>query len=121
MAHHNAHAAPAFLWSGLVSAAVLIADGRGEDTYLPIISIYLARGNELKPNPLLSVIYLEHLLVLFYQSVGDHCGFGRYDFGKTMVLACYGCVGTRSLLSGRDDDLVTSVPPCGRASVVHRS
>ncbi|KLO29200.1 carbamoyltransferase family protein [Mycobacterium haemophilum] len=115
VAHHDAHAASVFLWSGLASAAVLIADGRGEDTS---ISIYRARGNKLE---FARSWPFEQSLGLFYQSVGEHCGFGRYDAGKTMGLASYGRAGTRPFMSWRDDDIVTPVPPCDRASAVHRS
>ncbi|MBX9639590.1 MAG: hypothetical protein K2X97_07660 [Mycobacteriaceae bacterium] len=115
VAHHDAHAASVFLWSGLPSAAVLIADGRGEDAS---VSIYRARGHQLE---LVRSWPFQHSPGLFYQSVGQHCGFGSHDAGKTMGLASYGHADSPLLMSWRDDDIITPIPPCDRAHLVHRS
>lgn len=84
-AHHQCHAASAFHASGLAAAAVLVADGVGEDTST---SLWDADGTGLRP---LRETAFPHSLGLFYAAVTAWLGFevneGEY---KVMGLAAFG-------------------------------
>ncbi|OEV09315.1 carbamoyltransferase C-terminal domain-containing protein [Streptomyces nanshensis] len=88
IAHHQAHAASAFYASDYEQAAVLVADGNGEDE---CISLYRAR----RGHPLVRVerwpqVYsLGHL----YEAASEWLGLGRRGAGKVMGLAAYGTPG----------------------------
>jgi len=107
--HHDAHAASVYFWSGLASAAVLVADGRGEESS---ITIYRARG------PDLTVVRswpFECSLGIFYEAVTEYCGFGRFDAGKTMGLAAYGSPTKPGAIRWDGGEILTSVKPRMRA------
>jgi carbamoyltransferase len=83
--HHVAHAASAHLASPFESSAVMVLDGRGED------SSYLAghyRGDDLE---ILRSQPLPHSLGLVYEELTGHLGFRRSsDEYKVMAMASYG-------------------------------
>jgi len=85
VSHHVAHAASAHMASPYHSAAVLVADGRGER------SSYLGghyRGRDLE---VLAVQQLPHSLGLVYEDLTAHLGFRRSsDEYKVMAMASYG-------------------------------
>jgi carbamoyltransferase len=104
--HHRAHAASAFYASGYQSAAVIVADGNGEDES---ISIYRAETGK----PMVRVQRWPRVLSLgyMYDAVSSWLGLGLMNAGKTMGLAAYG----RADASfdpgwfGTADDTLTSV------------
>ncbi|HTJ25005.1 MAG TPA: carbamoyltransferase C-terminal domain-containing protein [Candidatus Limnocylindria bacterium] len=83
--HHVAHAASAYLAGPHRDCAVMVLDGRGEQTS------YLAgvvRGGELE---VLRRVALPHSLGLRYEELTMHVGFQRSsDEYKVMALASYG-------------------------------
>ncbi|HEY0615902.1 MAG TPA: carbamoyltransferase C-terminal domain-containing protein [Candidatus Elarobacter sp.] len=83
--HHVAHAASAYLAGPHRDCAVMVMDGRGEQTS------YLAgavRDGELE---VLRRVALPHSLGLRYEELTMHCGFMRSsDEYKVMALASYG-------------------------------
>ena len=83
--HHVAHAGSAHLASPFPDSAVLVLDGRGEQTS------HLAgrsRGGDLE---VLRTQELPHSLGLLYEEVTEHLGFRRSsDEYKVMALASYG-------------------------------
>jgi len=83
--HHVAHAASAYLAGPHRDCAVMVMDGRGEQTsYLA----GLARGGELE---VLRRVSLPHSLGLRYEELTEHLGFHRSsDEYKVMALASYG-------------------------------
>jgi carbamoyltransferase len=88
--HHVAHAASAFLPSGLDRAAVLTVDGFGDFS-----STLLAVGEGTRVRPLARV-HFPHSLGVLYTMVSQFIGFDRYgDEGKVMGLAPYGQVAFR--------------------------
>lgn len=83
--HHLAHAASAHLASPQETSAVLVADGRGEQS-----SHLLAHGRGGVIEPLASQA-LPHSLGLLYEDLTEHLGFHRSsDEYKVMALASYG-------------------------------
>jgi carbamoyltransferase len=83
--HHVAHAASAYLAGPYRDCAVMVMDGRGEQTS------YLAgvvRGGELE---VLRRVAIPHSLGLRYEELTMHVGFHRSsDEYKVMALAAYG-------------------------------
>jgi len=83
--HHVAHAASAYLAAPFPSSAVMVLDGRGEQ------SSYLgghARNGDLE---VLRQVDLPHSLGLVYEELTQHLGFLRSsDEYKVMALAAYG-------------------------------
>lgn len=112
--HHEAHAASVYLRSGLPSAAVLVVDGRGDDES---ISVFHGRGHELE---LVRAWPFHASLGIFYREVSVHCGFGRFDGGKTMGLASYAAPVGEPALMWRDGDIVSAVEPRHQARDVHK-
>ena len=83
--HHVAHAASAYLAAPYPSSAVLVVDGRGEDT-----SHLTGRvvDGELET---LSTQKLPHSLGLLYEDLTEYLGFRRSsDEYKVMAMASYG-------------------------------
>lgn len=113
VSHHQAHAASVYLRSGLPAAAVVVVDGRGDDES---ISVFRARGHELE---LVRAWSFHASLGIFYREVSVHCGFGRFDAGKTMGLASYADPVGDLPLQWRDGDIVSTVPAQPRARDVH--
>ncbi|HEY0393030.1 MAG TPA: carbamoyltransferase C-terminal domain-containing protein [Candidatus Elarobacter sp.] len=85
VAHHVAHAASAYLAGPHRDCAVMVMDGRGEQTsYLAGI----VRGGELE---VLRRVAVPHSLGLRYEELTMHAGFVRSsDEYKVMALASYG-------------------------------
>jgi carbamoyltransferase len=83
--HHVAHAASAYLAGPYRDCAVIVMDGRGEQTsYLAGV----ARGGALE---VLRRVALPHSLGLRYEELTEHLGFHRSsDEYKVMALAAYG-------------------------------
>jgi carbamoyltransferase len=83
--HHVAHAASAYLASGLDPCSVLVLDGRGER------ASHLA-GRAVGGNlEILSAQRLPHSLGLLYEDLTAHLGFRRSsDEYKVMAMASYG-------------------------------
>ncbi len=83
--HHVAHAASAYLAGPYRDCAVMVMDGRGEQTsYLAGV----ARGGELE---VLRRVAVPHSLGLRYEELTEHLGFHRSsDEYKVMALASYG-------------------------------
>ncbi|MFF4607848.1 carbamoyltransferase [Streptomyces sp. NPDC001339] len=111
--HHEAHAASVYFWTGLESAAVLVADGRGEDS-----SITVYHGQRRTLEPIRSWPVADSLGIL-YAEASAHCGFGTLDGGKTMGLASYGSPGD-PLMTWQDGEIVRPVPCRELARDVHR-
>jgi carbamoyltransferase len=84
--HHLAHAASAFYSSGFPEAAVLVADGAGENTST---SIGFGRGSEVRIDRRFG---LRHSLGHFFTFAAEHTGLGSGNEGKLMGLAAYGTV-----------------------------
>lgn len=85
VAHHEAHAASAYLTSGWDSCATLVADGRGER------SSYLAGHWKNGEHRRLAEQRLPDSLGLFYEELTAHLGFLRSsDEYKVMAMASYG-------------------------------
>jgi carbamoyltransferase len=83
--HHVAHAGSAGPASGLRDCAVIVADGRGED------SSYLAGHYRDGDLTTLATQQLPHSLGLMYEDLTEHLGFARSsDEYKVMALASYG-------------------------------
>ena len=85
VAHHEAHAASAFLASPFEDAAILTVDGVGEWT---TNAIGRGRGSEVT---LLQEIVFPHSLGLFYAGITEYLGYEVLsDEYKVMGLASYG-------------------------------
>lgn len=85
VAHHEAHAASAYLTSGWDSCATLVADGRGERS--SSLAGRWKDGNHLR----LAEQRLPDSLGLFYEELTAHLGFLRSsDEYKVMAMASYG-------------------------------
>ncbi len=82
--HHLAHAASAFYPSGFDTAAVLVADGIGEDA---ASAIYAGKGVRLIERD--SFDYPDSIGFL-WEKLSRYLGFSEYDACKTMGLAAYG-------------------------------
>ncbi|MCI0485711.1 MAG: carbamoyltransferase [Blastocatellia bacterium] len=84
--HHLCHAASAFLVSPFETAAILTADGTGEETTTLFAQ---GRGTRIK---VLKRIKLPHSLGQFYSAVTNFLGFDMFagDEWKVMGLAAYG-------------------------------
>jgi carbamoyltransferase len=83
--HHVAHAASAYLAGPHRSCAVMVMDGRGEDTS------FLAGKVNKGGLEVLSTVTLPHSLGLMYEELTDHLGYRRSsDEYKVMALASYG-------------------------------
>lgn len=83
--HHHAHAVSAFGASPYEQAAVLVADGNGEDE-----SISLFRARRGQPVELLRSWPRVFSLGYLYEEASQWLGFGWLEGGKTMGLAAYG-------------------------------
>lgn len=83
--HHLAHAASAFLPSGFDAAAVVTADGHGEDD---CTHLWVGEGGRLRH---LAAWHLPFSLGWVYTKFTQHFGFHAHDGeGKLMGLAAYG-------------------------------
>lgn len=83
--HHHAHAASAFYCSGFDSAAVIVADGSGEEL---TTSLWCGTGRSLR---CVDRILIPHSLGWFYAAFTEYLGFTPYcEEGKLMALAAYG-------------------------------
>jgi carbamoyltransferase len=83
--HHLAHAASAFYSSGFDEAAIVIADGSGEEHST---SVYVGRGNDIVSR---GHVDLPDSLGWFYAAITAYLGFVPYEEeGFTMGLAAYG-------------------------------
>jgi carbamoyltransferase len=83
--HHVAHAASAYLAGPYRDCAVMVMDGRGEQTSYLCGAV---RNGELE---ILRRVALPHSLGLRYEELTMHCGFMRSsDEYKVMALASYG-------------------------------
>ncbi len=83
--HHLAHAASAYLVSGVPDSSVMVVDGRGERS-----SFLAGRVRDGDFTPLIEQ-RLPHSLGLLYESLTEHLGFRRgHDEYKVMALAAYG-------------------------------
>lgn len=93
--HHRAHAASAYLDSGMNQAVVLVADGNAETEG---VSVFLGEGPRLR---LLRAYPRSHSLGHFYAAVTKQLGLRAFDEYKVMGLASYGNPDTyRDLLAG---------------------
>ena len=115
VAHHEAHAASAYLPAGFGDCGVLVVDGRGEAT--SSLAGWV-QGGELKT---LAVSTLPHSLGLLYEELTDHLGFLRSsDEYKVMALASYGSPAhidlMRRLIRFEDGRFITDMPPWGDLS-----
>lgn len=81
--HHLAHAATAYLTSGLESAAIATVDGRG-DPYATIT--WRARGTEIER---LRCEPWCNSLGFYYRDCTHYLGLGEFGEGKTMGLSAY--------------------------------
>jgi carbamoyltransferase len=84
--HHVAHAALGYFCSGFTDAAVLVADGQGEDV---ATTIFHASGTTLKERARFGIA---DSLGFFYAAVTRYLGFSPGSAGKTMGLAPMGVV-----------------------------
>ena len=84
--HHVAHAALGYFCSGFTDAAVLVADGQGEDV---ATTIFHAIGMTLKERARFGIA---DSLGFFYAAVTRYLGFSPGSAGKTMGLAPMGAV-----------------------------
>ena len=84
--HHIAHAALGYFTSGFDDAAVLVADGQGEDV---ATTIFHAQGTTLKERARFGIA---DSLGFFYAAVTRYLGFSAGSAGKTMGLAAHGSV-----------------------------
>jgi carbamoyltransferase len=84
VAHHVAHAALGYFCSGFTDAAVLVADGQGEDV---ATTIFHASGTALKECARFDI---PDSLGFFYAAVTRYLGFSPGSAGKTMGLAPMG-------------------------------
>ena len=83
--HHMAHAANAFLMSPFSDAAILTADGRGEEE---TCTFCVGHNNQIDK---LQVINLPHSIGLLYSAITEFVGFKPHsDEWKVMALASYG-------------------------------
>ena len=82
--HHEAHAAAAYLTSGLDDAAIATVDGVGG----PYASV-IWKGHGRGMTRLRAVPY-PNSLGMFYQACTRYLGLGDFGEGKTMGLASYG-------------------------------
>ncbi len=102
--HHLAHAASAFLPSGLSRAAILTVDGFGD------FSSTLVGVGEGASIRVLGRVHFPHSLGILYTMVSQFIGFDRYgDEGKVMGLAPYGDLAYR-----KDFEEILSVGDDGR-------
>ena len=84
--HHMAHAANAYLLSSFQRAAILTADGRGEEE---TTTFCIGHDNRIEN---LHSINLPHSLGLLYGTITEYLGFTPHtDEWKVMALASYGC------------------------------
>lgn len=107
--HHIAHAASAGLAAPFGDTAVLVADGRGEN------SSYLAGSYTGQHLTVLAGQRLPHSLGLMYEELTDHLGFLRSsDEYKVMALSSYAeptlLSHLRDLVSTSDDGGFTVAP-----------
>lgn len=85
--HHLAHAANAFLLSPFKEAAILTADGRGEEE---TCTFCVGHGNKIDK---LHTVNLPHSIGLLYGVITEFLGFRPHsDEWKVMALASYGKV-----------------------------
>jgi carbamoyltransferase len=82
--HHYAHAASAFYTSGMKEAAIIVADGRGED-----VSTTLAVGTASGID-VIRTWATDQSLGHFYGWAAEWAGLGQWGTGKLMGLAAYG-------------------------------
>jgi carbamoyltransferase len=86
VAHHVAHAALGYFCSGFADAAVLVADGQGEDVST---TIFHGSGATLKERARFGIA---DSLGFFYAAVTRYLGFSPGSAGKTMGLAPMGAI-----------------------------
>jgi len=91
--HHTAHAAGAFLASGMADACILVMDGQGESDTISVFS-GSPSGIDLR-----SATAYPHSLGLFYLACTQHLGFSLGDEYKVMGMAAYGQPSLHPLLS----------------------
>jgi carbamoyltransferase len=84
--HHLAHAALGYFTSGLTDAAVLVADGQGEDV---ATTIFHGNGTKLTERCRFGI---SDSLGFFYAVLTHYLGFSAGNAGKTMGLAPLGSV-----------------------------
>ena len=109
--HHLCHAASAFLVSPFETAAILTADGTGEETTTLFTQ---GRGTRIK---VLKRIKLPHSLGQFYSAVTNFLGFDMFagDEWKVMGLAAYGkpeyydFLSRRALSKNGDNDFEVNI------------
>lgn len=82
--HHYAHAASAFYTSGLREAAIIVADGRGENVSTTL-AVGSAAGIEI-----IRTWATDQSLGHFYGWAAEWAGLGMWGTGKLMGLAAYG-------------------------------
>lgn len=82
--HHECHAASTFYPTGWDSAAILVADGIGENA-----STVIAYGNGPRIRSIKSVHY-PYSLGFLWEKMSQYLGFTEYDACKVMGLAAYG-------------------------------
>ncbi len=82
--HHKAHAANAFYCSGFDDASVISVDGNGEAN---ATVVWNADGNSIEK---VREELCHNSLGMFYLTVTNFLGLGRFGEGKTMGLAAYG-------------------------------
>ncbi|MBI3892844.1 MAG: carbamoyltransferase [Candidatus Wallbacteria bacterium] len=101
--HHLAHAASAFYPSPFDEAAVMVADGIGENS-----TMWLGRGTSTGLERLEEIPY-PHSLGMLWERIAAYLGFTEFDAPKVMGLAAYGDPGRfevpmRRLLEVPDPD-----------------
>lgn len=85
MAHHNAHAASSFFFSGFPEAAVLTVDGVGE---WATATYGYAQGREVN---IFEEVHFPHSIGMLYSAITSYLGFSVNDGEyKVMGLAPYG-------------------------------
>jgi|SRR5215472_4761147 len=82
--HHLAHAAAVFFSVPTENAAILTADGWGEDETM---SISCGKGTQIES---IATVQMPHSLGELYNVLTTRIGWGMDDAGKTMALAAYG-------------------------------
>lgn len=101
--HHHAHAASAFYCSGFDEAAILAADGHGEEN---TITIFKGEGKNIK---LLKEINIPHSLGWFYSAFTEYLGWDPNEGEvKLMGLAPFGQPNPE--IKTVIDDMVTIIP-----------
>jgi len=105
--HHLAHAASAYFPSGFEDAAIIVADGSGEDAST---TLYYARNGHLKE---LTRFGVDLSLGYYYSRAARYAGLWQSadESGKLMGLAGYGRPGQVLPLSWRNGSPALELPP----------